>query len=270
MFYWWYFMFYCWYFMFYWQYILFYCWYFMFYWWYFMYYWRYLMFYWRYSMFYWWYSYVLLVVFCPIHIVIISVLFPLIDIPCFTGGILSYPYCHYFCTVPFDWYSMFYWWYFVLSILSLFLYCSLWLIFHVLLVVFCPIHIVIISVLFPLIDIPCFTGGILVIQILTFALFLLIGILCFTAGILFILILTFVLFLQTGILCFTGCIFFCPYCHYICTVPSKCTVFVYPNCEFLQSGMYSTHNSFSIFHRCCFLYLDRNFVNFGPVNMNNR
>jgi hypothetical protein len=134
---------------------------------------------------------------------------------------LSYPYCHYFCTVPFDWYSMFYWWYFVLSILSLFLYCSLWLIFHVLLVVFCPIHIVIISVLFPLIDILCFTGGILVIQILTFVLFLLIGILCFTAGILVILILTFVLFLQTGILCFTGCIFFCPYCHYICTVPSK-------------------------------------------------
>jgi hypothetical protein len=98
--------------MFYWQYFLFYCWYYMFYWWYFMYYWRYLMFYWRYSMFYWWYSYVLLLVFCPIHIVIISVLFPLIDIPCFTGGILSYPYCHYFCTVPFDWYSMFYWWYF--------------------------------------------------------------------------------------------------------------------------------------------------------------
>ena len=99
---------------------------------------------------------------------------------------------------------MFYWWYS-----------------YVLLLVFCPIHIVIISVLFPLIDILCFTGGILVIQILTFVLFLLIGILCFTAGILVILILTFVLFLQTGILCFTGCIFFCPYCHYIYTVPSK-------------------------------------------------
>ena len=37
------------------------------------------------------------------------------------------------------------------------------------------------------------------------------------------------LFPQSGILCF------------------KCTVFVYLNCEFLQSGMYSTHNSFSIF-----------------------